>query len=79
MPPELITVFRVFASGEPETFDDISNAVTYFNAQAFHSEALKHSPLSIELAQVTIEQYRHEVEKQDGWMARMGGWPEWEV
>lgn len=64
--PDLITVFRVFVSGEPQTFDDMDAAVTYLRSQAVHSEAFKHSPLTIESAKVTIDQYRLEVERQEG-------------
>lgn len=65
MTPDLITVFRVFASGEPQTFDDVDSAVAYLRGQAAHSEALKHSPLTIESARITAAQYRLEVDKQE--------------
>jgi hypothetical protein len=65
MPPDLITVFRVFASGEAQTFDDMDSAVAYLKSQAEHSEALLYSPLTLESAKVTIEQYRYEVDRQE--------------
>lgn len=65
MSPDLITVFRVFASGEPQTFDDLDTAMAYMRAQAANSEVLKSQPLTLESSQLTIKQYRFEVDGQE--------------
>jgi hypothetical protein len=66
MPPDLITVFRVFVSGQPHIFEDVDSAVSYLRSQAKNSQALDNGLLVLESAQVPIDQYRLEVEKQDG-------------
>jgi hypothetical protein len=66
MSQDLVTVFKVLVSGEPHIFDDIDSAVAYLRAQALNSQALSNSPLVIESSKISIEQYRLEVEKQDG-------------
>lgn len=63
---DIITVFRVLVSGEPHTFDELDSAMEYMRAQAAFSKALDNSRLIIESAQVSIDQYRLEVDKQEG-------------
>lgn len=59
----LITVFRVFVSGEPATFDKIDDAIYYLRSQAIYN---KIESLSVQSINMTIKEYKLEVEKQEG-------------